>query len=206
MLFHTWPFALFFLIVLAVYLPLRRTRYWLHWLLLASYCFYGWWNPLLLFLILYSTVLDFVAVIMMDQGQRRKLWLWLSILNNLFLLGFFKYAGFVTDNINALLSTVNIRDAIPPPDILLPVGISFFTFQSMSYTIDFYRGHVDRERSFVRFATFVSFFPQLVAGPIERANQLLPQFQKLRPIVSRDVSDGLSLFVTGLFKKVALAN
>ncbi len=206
MLFHTWPFLLFFLVFYALYLPLRRTRYWLHWLLLASYVFYGWWNPLYLLLIAYSTALDYFVVIAMDRSEKKKMWLWVSLLNNLFLLGFFKYGAFVTENINDALIHLGANYALPSPGVLLPVGISFYTFQSMSYSIDFYRGHIDRERSFVRFATFVSLFPQLVAGPIERASELLPQLRQTPRIRSRDVSDGMSLFVVGLFKKVALAD
>ena len=105
---------------------------------------------------------------MIERSAHRKLWLVVSLSNNLVLLGFFKYAGFLTNQVNALLSLAGTAYRIAPPDILLPVGISFFTFQSMGYVIDCYRGHTDRERSFVRFAAFVSLFPQLVAGPIER--------------------------------------
>jgi len=206
MLFHTWPFLLFFLIVYAVYLPLRRTPFWLHWLLAASYFFYGWWNPLYLLLVVYSTALDYFVVIAMDRSRRRKLWLWVSLLNNLFLLGFFKYGAFVTQNINDGLMHLGVNYALPSPGVLLPVGISFYTFQSMSYTIDFYRGHIDRERGFIRFATFVSLFPQLVAGPIERASELLPQLREAPRVKSKDIADGLSMFVVGLFKKVALAD
>jgi D-alanyl-lipoteichoic acid acyltransferase DltB (MBOAT superfamily) len=206
MLFHTWPFLLFFLIVCAVFFALKRTHYWLHWLLAASYFFYGWWNPLYLLLIVYSTLLDYVVVAAMDGSPRKKMWLWISIVNNLGLLGFFKYAGFVTDNLNALFAHTGLTWQLPAPDVLLPVGISFFTFQSMSYTIDFYRGEIPRERSFIRFAAFVSLFPQLVAGPIERAKELLPQLYSFPRVTRHDVADGLSLFVVGLFKKVALAD
>jgi alginate O-acetyltransferase complex protein AlgI len=206
MLFHTWPFFLFFLVVYPIYLALGRTRYWLHWLLFASYFFYAWWNPFYLFLIVYSTLLDYGAVILIDRTRHRRFWLFASIANNLTLLGLFKYAGFLTDNINRLLASIGTDYAVPAPDLLLPVGISFFTFQSMSYTIDFYRGRIHREPSLIRFATFVSFFPQLVAGPIERARALLPQLSQFPRIKSRDVTDGMSLFLVGLFKKVALAN
>ena len=206
MLFHTWPFLIFFLIVYAVYLPLRKTRFWLHWLLFVSYFFYGWWNPLYLLLVIYSTALDYFVVIAMERGKRKNLWLWISLLNNLFLLGFFKYGAFVTGNINLALTQLGVDYALPAPGVLLPVGISFFTFQSMSYTIDFYRGNIKRERSFVRFAAFVSLFPQLVAGPIERAKDLLPQLRKAPRVRLTNFSDGLSLFVVGLFKKVALAD
>ena len=206
MLFHTWPFLLFFLVVYVVYIALRKTPYWLHWLLVSSYFFYGWWNPLYLLLIVYSTLLDYFCVIQMDRSPRRTRWLVMSISNNLLLLGFFKYAGFVTENLNGLLVQLGVGYEVRAPGVLLPVGISFYTFQSMSYTIDFYRQQVQRERSFVRFAAFVSLFPQLVAGPIERASQLLPQLNRFPRITSQAIGDGLSLFVVGLFKKVALAD
>ncbi|MCD5390792.1 MBOAT family protein [candidate division NPL-UPA2 bacterium] len=196
----------FFLIVYFVYLPLRKTRFWLPWLLAASYFFYGWWNPLYLSLIIYSTVLDYFVVLGMEKSEKKRFWLTISVVNNLLLLGFFKYAGFVTENLNILLSRLGISFAIPAPGVLLPVGISFYTFQSMSYTIDFYRGKIKRETSFIRFATFVSLFPQLVAGPIERAKSLLPQLRGKPEIFKENISDGLSLFFVGLFKKVALAD
>jgi len=206
MLFHTWVFALFFAVVYPVYLLLKRTRWRLPWLLLASYVFYGWWNPLYLILILWSTGVDYLAVIGMSRSQRRKPWLALSVVNNLGMLGFFKYGGFVAGTLNALLVRVGAGAVIPEPGILLPVGISFYVFQSMSYTIDYYRGQVQKEPSFLRYATFVSLFPQLVAGPIERARNLLPQLHAAPRIGTDDVADGLSLFVVGLFKKLALAD
>ena len=206
MLFHTWIFALFFLIVYPVYLLVRKTRFKDIWLLIASYVFYGWWNPLYLLLIIYSTAIDYVAVLRMDRSRRKKLWLCGSIVNNLSLLGLFKYAGFITDNLNYLLAQMGLHYAIPAPGVLLPVGISFYTFQSMSYTIDFYRGQIEKERNFIRFATFVSLFPQLVAGPIERARNLLPQLRKPSHISRLDITDGLSLFIVGLFKKLAMAD
>jgi D-alanyl-lipoteichoic acid acyltransferase DltB (MBOAT superfamily) len=143
---------------------------------------------------------------MMDRSRKRKSWLVVSVANSLLLLGILKYADFVTANLNVLFSRVGIPINIPAPGFLLPVGISFFTFQAMSYTIDFYRGHIKREPSFIRFAAFVSLFPQLVAGPIERAKNLLPQLTGTPRISGRDVSDGLSLFLVGLFKKIALAD
>ena len=206
MLFHTWTFAVFFLIFYPVYLLLRKTRARTPWLLLASYVFYGAWNPLYLLLILWSTTVDYLAVIGMARTGRNKPWLCLSLVNNLGLLGLFKYGKFVADNLNDFLASVGVPYEIPPPDVLLPVGISFYVFQSMSYTIDFYRGKVEREPSFLRYATFVSLFPQLVAGPIERAKNLLPQLRRTPEISREDVADGLSLFVVGLFKKVALAD
>ncbi|MGA2174179.1 MAG: MBOAT family O-acyltransferase [Verrucomicrobiota bacterium] len=282
MLFHTWPFLVFLMVVLPGFFALRNTRLWLPWLTLASYFFYGWWNPYYLLLVLYSTLLDFGLVALMDHcppqgggvdvkarlmrldfGDRvlkfaflgsifaalailvlagvgvrtlrpamaglgvlvllmglgalygsRKIWLLISLVNNLALLLFFKYARFVIQNLNAAFSWVHLPLKLADPstlmplgfEYLLPVGISFFTFQSLSYTIDFYFGKVPRERNLLRFATFVCFFPQLMAGPIERARHLLPQFNQFPPIRMRNFTDGASLFLAGLFKKLALAN
>ena len=231
MLFHTWTFALFFVIFYPVYLAVRRSRARIPWLWVASYVFYGWWNPLYLLLILWSTTVDYLAVVFMSKGRHRGAWLTLSLVNNLGLLGFFKYGSFVVTNVNALFHWLRLPFALPSPSIewlsvslnavfhglglpwvvpplpfLLPVGISFFVFQSMSYTIDYYRGRLEKEPSFIRYATFVSLFPQLVAGPIERADHLLPQLRRNPRISPGDVADGLSLFVVGLFKKVALAD
>jgi len=231
MLFHTWTFLAFFLVVYPVFLLVKRTRFKAPWLLLASYVFYGWWNPVYLLLIVWSTTIDYLSVLAMAKTRWKKLWLAGSIINNLLLLGFFKYGKFVVSNLNALagrlglpfvLGEPNVRflsDAIngllggaglswtvPAFDYLLPVGISFYVFQSMSYTIDYYRGRIERETSFIRYATFVSLFPQLVAGPIERAGNLLPQLRAEPKITMHDVADGASLFVVGLFKKIALAD
>jgi alginate O-acetyltransferase complex protein AlgI len=244
MLFHTWIFAAFFLLVYPVYLLVKNTRLRAPWLLLASYVFYGAWNPLYLILIVYATLVDYTAVCLMARTRRRwlrTLWLALSVANSVALLSQFKYAGFVVNSINSLLGWLGIGLALPAPGViwpvgfellgnsisgglnpllarlgipytvprvglLLPVGISFYTFQSMSYTIDFYRGRIPKEPNLIRFATFVSLFPQLVAGPIERARNLLPQLRTPRKVTVGDVTDGLSLFVVGLFKKVALAD
>jgi len=206
MLFHTWVFVAFFLIVYPVYLLARDTRLRLPWLLLASYVFYGWWNPLYLLLILWSTSIDYLVVRRMSRSGRRRAWLAVSVVNNLGLLGFFKYGAFVSEAVNALLTRLGAPAVVPAPGVLLPVGISFYVFQSMSYTIDYYRGKVEAEPSFIRYATFVSLFPQLVAGPIERAKNLLPQLRGTPQISGQDVADGLSLFVVGLFKKVVLAD
>jgi len=206
MLFHTWPFALFFIIVYPAYLALKNTRLRFPWLLASSYFFYACFNPLYLIIISYSTLIDFFVVMKMEKSTRRKMWLSISVINNLALLGFFKYAGFITDNLNLLLSSLNIPYALASPGILLPVGISFYIFQSMSYTIDYYRGNIERETSFIKYATFVSLFPRLMMGPIERAKNLLPQLHKPARISVQDVTEGISLFVVGFFKKVALAD
>jgi len=206
MFFHTWPFALFFLVAYPTYLALKNTKFRLPFLLAASYFFYGWLNPLYLVLIAYSTILDYTVVTMMAKSRHKKSWLAVSIANNLGLLGFFKYGAFVTDNLNLLLSSLHVPYAIPAPGILLPAGLSFYIFQSLSYTIDYYRGNIERETSLIRYAAFVALFPRLLAGPIERAKNLLPQLHETPAVSRQDVTDGLSLFIVGLFKKVALAD
>ncbi|HLX61037.1 MAG TPA: MBOAT family O-acyltransferase [Planctomycetota bacterium] len=230
MLFHTWIFLIFFLIVYPVYLLVRKHNAAMNlWLMLASYTFYGWWNPNYLALLFGTSAIDFLMVVLMDRSktqQRRKLWLIISLVSNFGFLGYFKYSGFFTENINWLLDYAHAGFHLPNPvwypnkiltlfgapadklftEVVLPIGISFHTFQSMSYTIDAYKGTIQTERSFIRFLTFVSFFPQLVAGPIERAKNLLPQLQHTPKITSEDIGDGLSLFLVGFFKKVALAD
>jgi D-alanyl-lipoteichoic acid acyltransferase DltB (MBOAT superfamily) len=222
MLFHTWEFALFFVVVFGVFAVLRFTPLWMVWLGAASYFFYACWNPFYLALIVYSTWLDFWVVQRMDASddasssiwQRRSFWLLVSVVNNLGLLAFFKYADFCLDNVNWVAAQLGAGWRLPPASdlmpfgwrYLLPVGISFYTFQSLSYSIDFYRRRIPRETSFLRFATFVAFFPQLVAGPIERSDNLLPQLAQRPKFCWQNIADGLSLFLVGLFKKAALAN
>jgi D-alanyl-lipoteichoic acid acyltransferase DltB (MBOAT superfamily) len=217
MLFHTWVFVAFILVVYPVYLLIRKNNEnAVLWLLAASYVFYGWWNEYYLVLIAFCTTLDWIIGLRMGASPRKKLWLGVSIVSNLGFLAFFKYAGFFTENINWLLAQLGAGVAFRNPaetvmnkvglEYLLPVGISFFTFQSMSYTIDVYRGKIPVEGSLVRFAAFVSLFPQLVAGPIERASNLLPQLRSPRTITREDVTQGLSHFLVGFFKKVALAD
>jgi D-alanyl-lipoteichoic acid acyltransferase DltB (MBOAT superfamily) len=233
MLFHTWVFFVFFLIVYPVYLLLRRHNRLMNlWLMLASYTFYGWWNPWYLLLLFGTSAIDYWMVLCMERSRNKKVWLIISLVSNFGFLGYFKYSGFLTENFNALLHQLHFSFQVPDPimypnwmlgvlhvpqewygnhiwpfkEVILPIGISFHTFQSMSYTIDAYRGTITTERSFVRFLTFVSFFPQLVAGPIERARNLLPQLQGYPTIRSQDLNDGLSLFLVGFFKKVALAD
>jgi D-alanyl-lipoteichoic acid acyltransferase DltB (MBOAT superfamily) len=206
MLFHTLPFALFFLIVYPIYLIVKQTRFRLPWLLVISYFFYGCFNPLYPILIAYATLIDYTVVARMAKSRRKKAWLFVSIFNNLALLGFFKYSVFVTENLNALLSSLGISYSIAAPGILLPVGLSFYTLQSLGYCLDCYRGDIEREKSLIAYATFISFFPRLLAGPIERAGNLLPQLHESPKLSVQDFADGLSLFVVGLFKKVALAD
>lgn len=206
MLFQTWIFLLFFLVVYLIYLLLKRTRFGLLWLLISSYFFYGRLNPLYVILILYATTFDFIISAQMEKSSRRKLWLAVSIINSVAMLSFFKYADFFIENLNSLLLYLNIPYQAMSLGLLYPVGLSFYLFQSMGYMIDCYRGDIKRETNFIRYAVFVAFFPRLLAGPIERAGNFLTQLRSLPAITRQDIGDGLSLFVVGLFKKVALAD
>lgn len=177
------------------------------WLLLASYVFYAGWQPLYLGLIVYSTLVDYVAVEGMARTGRKKMWLAVSLVNNLGMLAFFKYAHFALDNLDMMLSQFSFQTPLPRPGFdTMVVGISFYTFQSLSYTIDFYRGRIPQETNPLRFFTYVSFFPQLIAGPIERSEALLPQLNQKPPITKKHLTTGAALFLTGWFKKVALAD
>ena len=206
MIFHSLDFVVFFLLTVAAYwlLPRRPQNVML---LVASYVFYGWvhpWWPILLFA---TTLVDYWAARLMTLApERRKLWLWLSIISNLGLLGFYKYCNFFIDNVAAAGAAVGWH--IPPLAlrVALPAGISFYTFQSMSYTIDVYRGHAPARSRFVDVAAFVSFFPHLVAGPIMRATNLLPQFERDRVFSPPAARDGTLLIVWGLFKKLVIAD
>lgn len=208
MLFHTWEFAVFFAIAFGGHLLLKRTRFMNHWLLACSYVFYGWWNWLFLGLILFTTSIDYaVARGMAGKSLSIRRWLLsISLVTNLGLLGFFKYSKFFAETLNQLVAFTGIHLSVPVPHLLLPVGISFFTFQSLSYTIDVYREWIPAERNFIKFAAFVALFPQLVAGPIVRASHLLPQLASEPRIGKQNILDGIPLFVAGLFKKVALAD
>src|SRR5262245_61896265 len=230
MLFHTWVFFVFFLIVYPVYLLVRTNNRLMNlWLMIASYTFYGWWNPIYLLLLFGTSAIDYLMVLLMERSpspRTRKLWLIISLVSNFGFLGYFKYSGFMTENLNTFFEQLGLALRLPDPvaypnaflslvgvsedrfftQVILPIGISFHTFQSMSYTIDAYRGIIQTERSFVRFLTFVSFFPQLVAGAIERASNLLPQLQQTPTMSRQHIPDGPSLFLVGFFRKVALAD
>ena len=206
MLFQTLPFLLFFTIVYSGYLLVKGTRLRLPWLLVSSYVFYAWLSPLYLIPLAYATIVDYFVAGRIEQSSRKRVWLAVSIANDLAVLGFFKYAGFAAQNVNGLLSALHAPWAIPTPGFLLPAGLSFFLLQSIGYAIDVYRGTTKRETNFLAYAAFVSFFPRLLAGPIERANHLLPQLHGEGRVTLRDFTDGLSIFLVGFFKKVALAD
>jgi len=178
-------------------------------LVAASYTFYGWWDYRFTFLMLFSTVVDFLcslAIAHATEDRRKRFFLAVSITSNLGLLGFFKYFNFFQDSLLACLSYFGWELHPMMISIILPVGISFYTFQTMSYTIDVYRSELSPTRSFVDYLAYVSFFPQLVAGPIERGKQLLPQFQEKRSFSREIAVDGCELILWGLFKKLAVAS
>lgn len=206
MLFNSWIFALFFIITLAGFFGVANQRFRIAWLVLASYIFYGWLNPLYVALIVYTTVVNFSAGLRIQSSERKNRWLAFAILNNVIILGVFKYAGFAAENLNAFLHLFNESLSVPQPGHLLPVGLSFYTFIATGYVIDTWRGTIDAERNIVRFAAFVSFFPYLLAGPIERGKNMLPQMSSLPKFRLDYITEGLSLFVVGLFKKIALAD
>lgn len=206
MIFHSLNFLIFFLVAVAVYWALPR-RWQNVWLLLASYFFYGYIHPWFLGLIAFSTTVDWWAARRMEADPARRRWyLWISIATNMGMLGFFKYFNFFAASLSPLLAALGLSSTVPVINVLLPVGISFFTFQALSYTIDVYRGQLRARQSLVDVATFVALFPQLVAGPIERASTLLPQVEATRSFSMDAARTGLLLMAWGYFKKLVVAD
>jgi alginate O-acetyltransferase complex protein AlgI len=209
MLFNSLTFVAFFLIVLALHnapfgWTTKKTN-----LLLASYIFYAAWNPPFVVLLWLSTIVDWhVAKRLFAEGvqSRRKMWLTVSILVNLGLLGYFKYGGFLLENWVVLMAMAGIDYQPPDWNIVLPVGISFYTFQTMAYSLDVYLKRAEPSKSFLDFALFVTFFPQLVAGPIVRPTHLLPQFAVPRVATAQQLYWGLGLMTLGLFQKIVVAD
>lgn len=181
-------------------------------LLIASYAFYGYWNWKFTFLLLWSTLIDYFCGLAIDNAgktaktTKRKWLLILSIFNNLLILGFFKYFNFFSGSFASLLNSLGIDASFTTLNIVLPVGISFYTFQTMSYTIDIYRNTLKPTKNFIDFANFVSFFPQLVAGPIERASRLLPQVERFNGFVKSGLRGGLTLMLMGYIKKAVISD
>jgi len=211
MLFNSIDFAIFLPIVFIVYWLLKNYHLRLQNILIvvASYLFYGWWDWKFLSLILFSTIIDYSVGVYLSKTShkgKRKLLLWTSILMNFGFLGFFKYYNFFLDNFISAFSLFGAKLEVSSLHVILPVGISFYTFQTLSYTIDVYRKNLKPTNDFIAFAAFVSFFPQLVAGPIERASNLLPQFYKKREFNYNKAVDGLRQILWGLFKKVVIAD
>jgi len=210
MLFNSLGFIVFLLIVLAFYYtPLLNWNNKKRMLLLASYIFYGLWNPPLVILLWLSTMVDWIAgnkLSREEDPRRRKMWLMFSMVVNLGFLFFFKYRDFMVDNFTAVVNSYGYGYQSQPMDILLPMGISFYTFQTMSYTIDMYKRDGEPAKTFLDFALYVTFFPQLVAGPIVRAKDLVSQFYEEKRATTNQFIWGLFLLSIGLFQKVVLAD
>ncbi|TBN03598.1 MBOAT family protein [Hyunsoonleella flava] len=211
MLFNSIDFAIFLPIVFLLYwfVANRNLKLQNIVLVLASYIFYGWWDYRFLALIVFSSLVDYGIGLKLKKEEKlttRKTLLWTSILVNLGFLGFFKYYNFFVDNFVTAFSFLGQSIQPNTLDIILPVGISFYTFQTLSYTIDVYKRKLEPTQDFVSFLAFVSFFPQLVAGPIERATNLLPQFYKKRHFDYSEAVDGCKQILWGLFKKVVIAD
>jgi alginate O-acetyltransferase complex protein AlgI len=210
MLFNSSIFLQFFAAFLLLYWLARnnlRARNVL--IVIASYLFYGWWDYRFLVLIAFSSVLDYavgLGIARQTDIRKRKLWLACSIVANLTILGFFKYCDFFILSLAELMKQLHVPFSAHTLGIILPVGISFYTFQAMSYTIDVYRGELPATRNLINFLAYVSFFPQLVAGPIERASHLLPQFERIVSITRPMLEEGVWLMIWGMFKKVFVAD
>lgn len=210
MLFNSLSFVVFLVVVLALYYSKV-----LNWkgkkgmLLLASYLFYGLWNPPLVLLLWISTLVDWIAgkkLAIEENKRKRKLWLLLSMFVNLGFLAFFKYRDFLLDNFTTVVNTYGYGYEAQPMDIILPMGISFYTFQTMSYTIDIYKKKITPAKTFLDFALYVTFFPQLVAGPIVRAQDLITQFYEEKRASMQQFIWGTFLLTVGLFLKIVLAD
>lgn len=211
MFFNSLDFAVFLPIVFFIYwFVVNKNLKWQNmFLVIASYVFYGWWDARFLLLILFSTATDyFVGILIFKENNdfKRKLFLWISIIVNLGFLFFFKYYNFFLDNFVTAFSFLGMSIESRSLNIILPVGISFYTFQTMSYTIDIYKRKIEATKDFVAFMAFVSFFPQLVAGPIERATNLLPQFYVKRTFEYAKAVDGMRQILWGFLKKMIIAD
>ncbi len=208
MLFDT-PIFFFFLIAVTLCYWCLSFRQQNKFLLLASYFFYGWWDWRFLCLMIASTVIDYFIAIKISEAQDlrlRRLLLILSLVTNFSILGFFKYFNFFADSLAAALSTLGIHASPPLLRIILPPGISFYTFQEVAYIVDVYSGKLPASRSFLDYGLFISLFPHLIAGPIQRPSHLLPQVQKPRQWNSDKAFDGLLLILEGLFRKCVIAD
>jgi D-alanyl-lipoteichoic acid acyltransferase DltB (MBOAT superfamily) len=209
LVFNSLTFVVFFVLVLVLHrMPLPWTAKKIN-LLVASYLFYAAWNPPFVILLWISTIIDWIAARRLHEAGtagRRRAWLVLSLAANLGFLGFFKYGEFLLQNWQALMASVGIAYTPPEWNIILPVGISFYTFQTMAYTLDVYLGRSKPLDSFLDFSLFVTFFPQLVAGPIVRPGQLVPQFARPVQATRDQVLWGLVLMVLGLFMKIVIAD
>lgn len=211
MLFNSLDFALFLPLVFILYWFVAKGRLKLQnvLVLVSSYLFYGWWDERFLLLIAASTLIDYSIgrqLAATENAGKRKFLLWMSIVANIGILAYFKYANFFIENFIEAFAAFGLELHASTLKIILPVGISFYTFQTLSYTIDIYRKKLEPTKDFIAFAAFVSFFPQLVAGPIERATNLLPQFYKNRKFSYDQAVNGLRQILWGFFKKLVIAD
>jgi alginate O-acetyltransferase complex protein AlgI len=211
MLFNTLNFAFFLPVVFLLYWLLNnRNLKWQNLLLLvSSYFFYACWDWRFLFLLIFSTLLDFFTGLKMEEAKdakRKTFWFWLSVSINLGFLGVFKYYNFFATSFAEALAQAGLQVNPWTLKVILPVGISFYTFHGLSYVIDIYKNRIKAERSFIDYSVFVSFFPLLVAGPIERATHLLPQIKHKRTFSYAQSVDGLKQILWGLFKKIVIAD
>ncbi|SHJ38392.1 MBOAT family O-acyltransferase [Pseudozobellia thermophila] len=210
MLFNSFEFLLFFPTVFTVYWILQfNLKAQNVFLLFASYFFYAWWDWRFLSLIIFSSVVDYVVGLRLHKAQSKKVkkrWLLLSLSANLGLLGVFKYYNFFIESFVDLVNTFGWQPNDLTMNVILPVGISFYTFQTLSYTLDIYRGTLKPTRDVIAFFTYISFFPQLVAGPIERASNLLPQVLSKRTFTKAYLTEGILQILVGLFRKVVVAD
>lgn len=211
MLFNSLSYLLFLPIVFTIYWSVNKKSLSLQngLLLLSSYFFYACWDWRFLFLLLFSTALDYFTGIQMVEAKNqsnKKLWFWLSIIINLGFLGVFKYYNFFADSFAEALSRLGFQANFWTLKVILPVGISFYTFHGLSYVIDIYKGRIQPERNVVTYSLFVAYFPLLVAGPIERATHLLPQIKKRRFFDYSKAVDGVHQIIWGLFKKIVIAD
>ncbi|MFC4163199.1 MBOAT family O-acyltransferase [Epilithonimonas zeae] len=211
MLFNSINFAIFLPIVFILYwfFTKRNLKIQNKLLLISSYFFYACWDWRFLFLLLFSTLLDYLTGLKMQTSEnqkQKKRWFWLSVIINLGFLGIFKYYNFFAESFADIMSNLGWTVSPLMINIILPVGISFYTFHGLSYIIDIYKNRIKAEKSFINYAVFVSFFPLLVAGPIERATHLLPQIKKQRSFDYFQAIDGLRQILWGLFKKIVIAD
>ncbi len=210
MLFNSFEFLIFFPIVFILYWMLQNNfRLQNILLLLASYIFYAWWDYRFLSLIIISSCIDYIAglqIFKASNQSRRKFWLYVSLIANLGFLGVFKYYNFFAESFSQLMNQAGWQPNDLTLNIILPVGISFYTFQTLSYTIDIYRKDFQPTTNILSFFTYIAFFPQLVAGPIERASNLLPQMERKRNLSKEWIKEGLVQIVIGLFRKIVIAD
>lgn len=207
MLFNSFDFLLFFPIVCIVYYAIPSLKWRNMFLLVASYYFYMNWEPVYALLLLTSTLVTYLAALGIERiNTYKKTFLISSLIINLAILFFFKYFNWAAENVTQIMSWMGITIRIPEFKVLLPVGISFYIFQALGYSIDVYRGDVKVEKNFFRYALFVSFFPQLVAGPVERSTNLLQQFYEKKKFIAENAISGIQLMLWGYFLKLVVAD